>query len=307
MPEKKNKNTGKKNTGFAFACWLIVAIILLVFFFVHKDTILSNLKNTDFFNRVFGKTPQFVEKHEEQPAPEDNSDSNVIQDSQADAQQQAPAPADAQQPLQIQTQPADDSVQPAETAAPQAEPADTAAQEHETKPDMQKKPQEKPVQPKQNKKPAAAAKKDKSAPASPSATAQLCFVIIDSDGSVSRQIVARKLSKSDSPLSDAIKALLAGPTAAEKSKNCMTLIPPGTRLLGATVKNGIATLNFSEEFEYNSVGVEGYIGQLMQVVYTATSYSTVNSVQFIIEGQREEYLGSEGEWIGSPLSRSSFR
>ena len=87
----------------------------------------------------------------------------------------------------------------------------------------------------------------------------------------------------------------------------MTLIPSGTKLLGATIKNGIATLNFSEEFEYNKVGVEGYIAQLMQVVYTATSFNTVNSVQFIVEGQREDYLGSEGEWIGSPLSRSSFR
>jgi len=46
---------------------------------------------------------------------------------------------------------------------------------------------------------------------------------------------------------------------------------------------------------------------LRQIVYTATSFSTVNSVQFIIEGQREDYLGSEGTWIGSPLSRSSFQ
>ena len=87
----------------------------------------------------------------------------------------------------------------------------------------------------------------------------------------------------------------------------MTLIPSGTRLLGASVSNGIATLNFSEAFSFNSVGVQGYLAQLMQIVYTATSFSTVNSVQFIIEGQREDYLGSEGTWIGSPLSRSSFQ
>nr|WP_257225304.1 GerMN domain-containing protein [Treponema parvum] len=52
--------------------------------------------------------------------------------------------------------------------------------------------------------------------------------------------------------------------------------------------------------------MEGYLGQLMQIVYTATSFSTVDSVQFLIEGQKKDYLGSEGVWIGSPLARSSF-
>ena len=86
----------------------------------------------------------------------------------------------------------------------------------------------------------------------------------------------------------------------------MSLIPEGTKLLGASVKNGVATLNFNENFEFNTIGVEGYIGQLMQIVYTATEFSTVKSVQFLIEGQHKDYLGSEGQWIGSPLARSSF-
>ena len=86
----------------------------------------------------------------------------------------------------------------------------------------------------------------------------------------------------------------------------MSLIPEGTKLLGAKVQNGIAYLDFSENFEFNSYGVEGYNGQLMQIVYTATNFSTVKSVQFLIEGKKKEYLGSEGQWIGSPLSRSAF-
>ena len=45
------------------------------------------------------------------------------------------------------------------------------------------------------------------------------------------------------------------------------------------------------------MSVEGYVNQLMQIVYTATSFSTVNSVQFLIEGEKREYLGSEGQWI----------
>ncbi|MBQ9626149.1 MAG: GerMN domain-containing protein, partial [Treponema sp.] len=105
---------------------------------------------------------------------------------------------------------------------------------------------------------------------------------------------------------DTIKALLAGPQSSEKS---MTLIPEGTRLLSATVRNGIAALNFSEEFEFNAIGADGYRGQLMQIVFTATEFATVESVQFLIEGQRKDYIGSGEDvwmWIGSPYTRSSF-
>jgi germination protein M len=293
MSDKKNN---RKNTGFAFACWLLIALILLVFFFVKKDTIVLNLKNTDFFNRVFGKTPEFVQKHEDATAPQDNSDSTVVQIDTKPAET-------AEQQKNEQTQ------QKPEQAAQPEEPLKVTDQK---KPDAAEKLPE--AASSDQKTPAADSKSEKSVekvqkskPAAEITNTQLCFVIIDSDGSVSRQIVTRHLQKSDSPLSDAIKALLSGPTADEKAKNCMSLIPAGTKLLSANVKNGIATLNFSEEFEYNPVGVEGYIGQLMQIVYTATSFTTVNSVQFIVEGQREEYLGSEGEWIGSPLSRSTFR
>ena len=76
--------------------------------------------------------------------------------------------------------------------------------------------------------------------------------------------------------------------------------------MGAKVVDGVAYLDFNDAFEFNTNGVEGYSCQLMQLVYTATAYSTVNSVQFLIEGQKKEFLGSEGQRIGSPLSRGSF-
>ena len=105
----------------------------------------------------------------------------------------------------------------------------------------------------------------------------------------------------------AMRLLLKGPDASiAAEKNCQTLIPKGTKLLGIKISNGVAYLDFSEDFEINTFGVEGYNAQLMQIVYTATSFSTVKSVQFLIEGEKKEYLGSEGQWIGSPLSRNAF-
>ena len=132
------------------------------------------------------------------------------------------------------------------------------------------------------------------------------FVKIDSDGKVLQQQVSREIPKSDSPLSETLEVLFRGTSSAETGKGLRSLIPAGTKLLSATVKDGVATVNVSEEFQFNQYGIEGYLGQLAQVVYTATSYPTVKSVQFLIEGQRREYLGAEGVWIGTPLSREKF-
>jgi spore germination protein GerM len=103
---------------------------------------------------------------------------------------------------------------------------------------------------------------------------------------------------------DALGALLAGPTAEEQRRELRSFIPEGTRILSATVRGGTAYISFSEEFQYNTYGVEGYAAQLRQIVWTATEFANVTDVQILIEGRRVDYLG-EGIWIGSPLGRDA--
>lgn len=135
---------------------------------------------------------------------------------------------------------------------------------------------------------------------------KLFFMAINSDGSVTRKEVSRQMKKTSSPLVDSINALIAGPSVEEEDDGCRTLVSNGTQLIGASVSNSIATLNFSSEFEFNQFGIEGTRGQLQQIVYTATAFPTVESVQFLIDGEKRDYLGSEGVWIGTPLSRDNF-
>jgi len=135
---------------------------------------------------------------------------------------------------------------------------------------------------------------------------KLWFITVNEDGRISRKLYIRKIVKSSAPLTNNIKLLLQGPTSEELKTGCMSLIPSGTRLLTAIVKDGVAYLNFSKEFETNRLGSEGYLAQLQQVVFTSTEFATVNSVQILIDGQKRETLG-EGVWIGSPLSRVDFR
>ena len=332
MPSKK------KNSGLIAASWVLFVVILLIIFFVKKDRILTNLKKTDFFGRVFGSTPEFIKNHkidDSNAAAEETEATDLEidvlpphilhkteQDESETAQTDAgnPVYADGEMPAfssnsefsgaEHSTR-AENSIS-ADTALPSEYPAlmpphndGSAVQAPHTESGGGA--QAVPLDTGQNHSASSAqAGMPLPKPSLPLRDVSLCFVVIDSDGSVSRKIVTRRLSKSASPMTDALNALLAGPLPEEQSKNCMTLIPSGTKLLGATVKDGVATLNFSESFEFNSVGVEGYIAQLMQIVYTATEFPTVKSVQFLIEGRRKDYLGSEGQWIGSPLTRSGF-
>ena len=44
--------------------------------------------------------------------------------------------------------------------------------------------------------------------------------------------------------------------------------------------------------------------QLRQVVYAATEFPSVKSVQILIEGTKVRYLGTEGMRMDTPLSRA---
>jgi spore germination protein GerM len=104
---------------------------------------------------------------------------------------------------------------------------------------------------------------------------------------------------------DALNTLLQGPTAEEQRRGLVSLIPSGTRILSATVRGSTAYISFSEDFQYNTYGVEGYAAQLKQIVWTVTEFPNVTDVQILIESRRVDYLG-EGIWIGSPLNRETL-
>lgn len=283
----------KKSASLGCLFWIAFILLVLILFFFNKNTIQTNLMKTGAGELLFGgqknKTeqteqtkesgkPDIVVKPEEQPTvetkPEETAKPTPQPETKPD-QNTKPAP-------QTETKPAPQS---------DTKPADSpAAKTIATTDNTNVKPKDTPVTqtPKTRK-------------------ANLFFVQIDSDGRVVRKEVIREIKQTDSPLTETLTTLLAGVNSAEKTKGMRTLIPEGTKLLSVTVNNGVASINVSEEFQFNQFGIEGYLGQLAQIVYTATAYSTVSSVQFLIDGQKREYLGSEGIWIGSPLSRNSFK
>lgn len=277
MAQRKTKKKNSSNTGIIF--WLIFAIIIVICFFVAKGKIANVLKETNFFNEVVGTEPTVITELV-----------NTHADDKIDSQNQS-----SNDPI-IQLQLPEEVEQDEADLIERSEAIKQAEEKIEKSKNQEK--SEKPVQTTSVKPIETPVQKMK---------LSLCYVMIDSDGAVIRKEVIKEVPKNSSPLTTAINTLLSGPTSEEADKGYKSLIPEGTKLLGARVANKTATLNFSESFSFNKYGVQGYLGQLMQIVYTATSFSTIDNVQFLIEGQKLEYLGGEGVWIGSPLSRISFK
>ena len=82
---------------------------------------------------------------------------------------------------------------------------------------------------------------------------------------------------------DAVRALLRGPTPAERRLGFRTYIPRGTSLRSVTVAGGRATVDLGPKIMQGNNG-EGLNARLVQLVYTATGTPGVRSAQVLIAG-----------------------
>ena len=258
--------------------WLIALVVILLLFLVNMGKIKETLDRTNFKEIV--RTQRNKEPEKPQPVPS----APKVEEPLPAPPSSLPSPERPAAPKSAARDEKDSAVKPDEAKPAASKPADAKSQ-----PPATEKPTLRPVA---------------AAPRSRQAT--LYFVRIDDDGIIVRQEVKRAIPASDSPLTDSLVALLKGPSEDEIRRRLLSLVPAGTKLLGAQVRGSTVFINFSEEFMYNHYGIEGYAGQLKQVVYTATAFPTVHDVQILIEGERHDYLGGEGVYIGRPLSRNSF-
>lgn len=82
---------------------------------------------------------------------------------------------------------------------------------------------------------------------------------------------------------DAIRQLLAGPTAAEVKRGVRTYVPKGTRLRGVTVANGVANVDLTLPF-VKGRDASSLLARLSQIVHTATGPEGATKVQLLIMG-----------------------
>jgi germination protein M len=115
----------------------------------------------------------------------------------------------------------------------------------------------------------------------------------------------RVVPKSQSVGAAAARALLEGPTAAEKQGDMVSTIPQGTTFLGLDIKNGIATVDLSKEYGSGG-GTLSMLMRLAQVVFTLTQFPTVEGVEFKLDGKAIDVLGGEGIIIDHPMNRADY-
>lgn len=106
---------------------------------------------------------------------------------------------------------------------------------------------------------------------------------------------------------EAVKALLAGPTAAETRDGFTTAVPTETRFLNLTIDAaGIAKVDLSRDFESGG-GTLGLTMRLAQVTCTVGQFPTVKGVRFALNGELVSVFSGNGIVIDKPVTCDSYR
>ncbi len=108
----------------------------------------------------------------------------------------------------------------------------------------------------------------------------------------------RQLSLNDAPRLSVL-ALLGGP----KNTGDLSQLPSGTKLLGFSVTNNLATVDLSSEFA-TVQGMPAIPLSLGQLVYTLTQFPDVKQVSLLVNGHPLRSFGGEGETLKQPLDRA---
>ncbi len=106
---------------------------------------------------------------------------------------------------------------------------------------------------------------------------------------------------------EAVKALLAGPTAAETREGFTTAVPKETRFLDLVIDGaGIAKVDLSRDFESGG-GTLGLTLRLGQVACTVGQFPTVKGVRFALNGELVNVFSGNGIVIDKPVTCDSYR
>lgn len=268
----QRKTKHKSNVAKTFLVWFLAFFVIIVAFALNMGRIQQVLDDTKFVETVFGTPEDKSTKDIVRSRPDDTAEVPVLETPKAEIEPIVETHKEGED-LTLVTEAEVIPPSPREDITPIETPVNTEVLPTDAKTQKVK----------------------------------LCFLIIEKDGILVRQLVDRRILQTEAPLTGAIKSLLNGPDLADVDNNLVSLIPSGSELLSAYVEDGVAFLSFNDAFQFNSYGADGYRGQLMQVVFTATEFPSIKSVQILIEDKVVGYLGSDGAWVGRPLTRANFR
>ncbi len=102
--------------------------------------------------------------------------------------------------------------------------------------------------------------------------------------------VDRTIPKTLAVARAALEQLLAGPTDAEKAEGYFTSINPGVKIQSLVVANGIASVDFDGQLEFQVGGSCRVAAIASQIRETLKQFPTVTDVVISINGRTEDIL-----------------
>ncbi|MDO4203579.1 MAG: GerMN domain-containing protein [Selenomonadaceae bacterium] len=109
--------------------------------------------------------------------------------------------------------------------------------------------------------------------------------------------------KGEAPAREMVGLLLQGPGEKERAAGMSRAFPKGVKLLGVTVKDKLAKVDFSKELTENFRG--GSTGELMlaaSLVNTLTGNPEIKKVKILVEGKEVESLSGHLD-LTEPMER----
>lgn len=280
----------KKKAPLGVLVWTMLLLLVLVMFLSNRTAIREVLDRTELLavlqrsvDGAVGGPPQTAAPPEPSAPPEAPAAPEPAASPQAPPETAAPqvvAVPRSESPPEPPSEPAAEAQEAPRPAAEPAPPADAGAPELQTAPAAQ-------------------------AARPAGAERRLFFAAVGEAGEIAVTGVTRTIDASASPLTAALQTLFAGPDPGELNRGLITLIPPAATLNGVSVRERIAYVDVSESFRFNPLGREGFDAQLRQLVLSATEFPGVEMVQILIDGRRVDFLGSEGTYVGEPISRAA--
>lgn len=275
----------KRRAPFGILFWIAFILLIASIFLYNREQIARVLEETQLVEVLKDRVGRDRDNEDgptiQEPDDPDSTENSTPSDEPTVVNVREPESTPPQDAPDAEDEPATDTTPPelpSEEDAPEAEPENTPAAEEQSEPERVTRVRD----------------------------SDLYFIRVTDDGKIHPHRVERQISYTDSPMTRTIETLISGPSIEELNMGLLNLIPKGTELLSARIQNGTAYLNFNEAFRFNPMGVEGFLAQLQQIVFSSTEFDTVERVQILIDGSQREYLGGEGVYIGEPLSRESF-
>jgi len=120
-----------------------------------------------------------------------------------------------------------------------------------------------------------------STPSAPATRAQSLYFLRDGKLGVAE----RRVALSTMPATAAVKALLAGPSAAESAAGLSSGLPPGTRLKSLIISGGVATVDLNQGPDAAPGGAVAGMPGTAELVDTLTHFSSISGVRVQVKGR----------------------